>query len=289
MPKISKSGSAQSKNKSTANHTIKQGKQEASPKIKDIEQEKTVADKQGDKTNNNMEKLRNFLTVNKIFFDTLTTFALASMAVIVAFAQWTVMNQQAQYQEQQTTMQHTQALPKFVIETDQLWNEDKTFRETEKLMVYNYGNSAYNVHVNNVVFLDATLTHQGETQKRRIAIADYYTFTDITNNPTGLVSSSSVTGNNSAFYNLEQHLLEPMNTMDAKGLMSINLARYVSITYTDVFNETHTEYYRVNDVIPADSIDKSEGVGAFEEYYDPKEAPRSVFDLTIEDIYNLFE
>ena len=233
------------------------------------------------------EKLRSFLNKNRIFFETIAATTLTIMAIVVAVAQLITTNEQTAYLEQQTIIERSQALPRFTVQVKQFMNEEGTFAEDEKIMVYNHGNIAYNIKVDAVIFFELTYSENNKSRNLRIPISGYYAANIYTGDSTGLIVSSYDAKNHYKRFNLQNQLYDLEETTGRT--ISIDVKRYVKISYTDIFEVDHVEYYFVPIIYGGELLETAEGEKIFNEYDSEMGKMLDINDLTPEVLYSLFQ
>lgn len=178
------------------------------PKIKprSIKTSKQVVDE--NKQVIKSERLRNFLDKNKIYFETLTATTLTLMAIVVAVAQLLVTNKQTAYLEQQTIIGRSQALPHFVVTAKQYMNEDNTLAVSDKILIYNQGNLAYNITTQTAVFFELSYLKETDIRNQRIPVSGYYTVSgELRHNQSYLLHVSLMLLQNNFFSVIDQQTL----------------------------------------------------------------------------------
>lgn len=252
------------------------------PQILKIDQQEKLASLKISK----IEKTRNFLNKNKIFFETVTASTLTVMAIIVAVAQLVVTSEQTAYLEQQTIIGRSQALPHFVISAKQFMNEDNTFAVGDKILVYNQGNIAYNIIVQTAVFFEFSYLYKTQTQDLSIPVSGYYTVQLISGDATGLVLTIESPNNNSKRMKIQDDLRDLAKANDKSILLDVK--RYIKLSYRDIFNELHTEYYYIPLIFGSTLMDKIEGESIFAGYNEKRGSMHDLDTMTAVDLYNLF-
>lgn len=235
-----------------------------------------------------MKKLRDFISENKIFFETITATALTLMAVILSWGQLKVTQEQTKYLEQQTIIERAQALPQFVIVLEIKLFEN-TFEFADKIYIYNKGNIANSIEVEDATFLELQRKDETGTKNVLVPVNNYYFSTEYSGEVTDLIVTlnSGLNLSRGGVFDTDLKLLANENNFVVK---IDDMKRYVKITYRDIFNEKHIGYYYVRMVHGGELLDVSEGSAIFENYNKARTAGK-ILDfntLTAQDLYNQF-
>jgi hypothetical protein len=234
------------------------------------------------------EKLRKKLTHNKIFFETLAATALTLMAVVLSLGQLRVTQEQTTYLELQTTIQRAQASPQFVVVLKQVLNEVTGYASEDKLFIYNQGNIARKIEANTAVFFKLSYVNKANFQEKLVPITGYFWITAYSGDATGLVLT--IQGSENILKRREiQDVLDSL--ADANNvIINLEVQRYVKLTYRDIFNEVHTEYYFVPATGGSELISVEKGKTLFEDYINAsvKGTALDLDKMEAQDLYNLF-
>jgi hypothetical protein len=232
-----------------------------------------------------VEDVRAWLTVNKIFFETVAATFLTFMAVILSYNQWRVAQDQTTYLEQQTRIEREQASPQFSITTKQ----DANSPNYDRIFVYNHGNIALNIITRTAVFFDLTYMGKNGSQKQlSVPIHGYYRLTIPSETAIGQVMIiESVAG--IAKWGAIEKELDQLAAADG-AFIDLSVKRYLELSYRDIFNETHVKYYNVIPFIGGDLLEPEMGTGIFDKFRQggPEGIFFSIDEVSAQDLYNLF-
>lgn len=89
-----------------------------------------------------IDKARDFLERNKIFFETIAAMTLTIMAIVLAWGQLKVTKDQTEFLKQQTIIERAQTLPQFLITTHLIIDQESGRATDEEILIYNQGNIA---------------------------------------------------------------------------------------------------------------------------------------------------
>ena len=190
-----------------------------------------------------IQNIKEWLTDNKIFFETIAATMLTFMAVILSFAQLAITQEQTAYLEQQIIIEREQALPQFVVISKTFPGEGTNQHEDDKIFMYNQGNTALNITTKVAVFFNIDYLNGPEQKDILVPVDGYYWWHVMSGESTGLVVTIENPKNHLKRSIIEDELskLAAANNV----IINLNIKRYVQITYRDIFDELHTKYYLV--------------------------------------------
>ncbi|SRR6266496_93895 len=220
-------------------------------------------------------KIRDWLNLNKVFFETVAATALTVMALVLAKSQNDVAKEQTKYLQQQTTIEHAQAMPQIIVVQEGA--DSMTEVAKEKIFIYNQGNIARDIDVMSRCTL-AIFTTDG--LEKYIPITDYYGEPEFTQNSTGLLA----TINNEKMLAKVVEIENEIRHLSWKdnGISDLVISRNIMVYYTDIFGGSHREFYYINPVFGAqlrgDSVEK--------DYFDGLDWMPDFTSITVNDILN---
>ena len=195
-----------------------------------------------------MKKLRDWLTANKILFETIAAFLLSVMAIIVSITQTVTSVRQTQLSALQTQIAEAQALPQFEVALHQkLNNATSKFDDTE-LVINNRGGPVHDFEARAAYFIKVTVGSSGaKLMMIEVPIGDYFTGSLVSVSSTGQLVTMIGNHNNATVIDLSRNLNE---AAQAKGLSFANLDErlIVRMFYRDLLDRQHEDYYEVRPV-----------------------------------------
>jgi len=239
------------------------------------------------KNKSNTERARDFLTANKVFFETIAATTLTIMAIVLAWSQLKVAQEQTAYLEQQIIIERAQALPQFVVIPSQFYNQEKERFTGEKLEIYNQGNIAKSISVETIAYLNINYYLQSKNGSIRVPLLGPYIY-QYTGDGKGLVLTATSPNLDLVISELRDQLRKLNGNDDYIYLDDIE--QFVKITYQDILGVTHDEYYSFASFsYGAKLMNATEGEAIFLEY-DAAYRNQQVFDIdsiNVQDIENL--
>ena len=224
-----------------------------------------------------VSKIRDWLTANKIFFETITAVLLSLMALMVLIQT----NQIASYQ---TTIMKSEHLPILHLNVDLEWNSTAAKYSEDELTISNIGAPLGELKSRVAIFFRVKWeTQNNEPKEALVPINDYY-YVEITDNPQGelrryyYLDSSGHRGNYYKAVNINWEFSDYANEKNATGY--VDLLKYVKLIYKDIYGDNHIEYYLVSD-LNSYRLGEKEGQKIFK-HYDYNRVTNSVdFDSEI--------
>ena len=114
-----------------------------------------------------MQKLRDWLSANKILFETIAAFLLSAMAIIVSIAQTVTSFRQTQLSALQTQIAEAQALPQFELAIHQKLNDATNKYDDDQLVISNRGGPVHDFQASSAYFIKVTVGSAGAKVQRR--------------------------------------------------------------------------------------------------------------------------
>lgn len=197
-----------------------------------------------------LNTIREWLERNKIFFELVVALSLTSMSIIVSINS----NQIAEYQNE---LMKEENQPIFVFNLTHADNSN--LGVGERIDINNVGKPAYNFKAEPYIFFDIHLYNKSDYNSEKkvdVPVIDYYGYSIKTGSPTELLVSfnkyyscpikgTNSTGNYAVFNHIDGDFRNYSQTQNYFGY--IELKRYVHITYSDVYGETHDEIHYVDE------------------------------------------
>ncbi|HHX8271082.1 TPA: hypothetical protein ACVOYV_004313 [Vibrio diabolicus] len=216
--------------------------------------------------------MKNWLSSNKIYFDTIATFLLGVMAVIVSVAQLNVSQvqtelalSQAELAKSQLKVAQVQVSPQIHVEAEYILDE-ATGRPTEdRIKISNLGFPLVTASSKSIVFLKAIITEKElpfEQKRLFIALNAYYGAQIVTGSAQGVLFSTYSDNNNSNFGSLLREFMSLSDRNNYNGY--IELERYVNVNYSTHMGTTDKLYFKVNMVGGAEKLEAKDGEDIFE-------------------------
>jgi hypothetical protein len=220
-------------------------------------------------------KIRDWLNLNKVFFETLAATTLTIMAVTLARSQLKVAREQTEYLQQQIFIQRAQTMPQIIVTQEGV--DSMTEMAEEKIFIYNQGNIARDIDVMSRCTLVIFTT---DGLRKTIPIADYYGEPEFTQNSTGLLA----TINNEKMFAKVVEIENEIRHLSWKdnGIRDFGISRNIMVYYTDIFGGSHREFFYINPVFGAQLSDES----VERDYFDGFGSMPNFTSITVDDILN---
>jgi hypothetical protein len=215
-----------------------------------------------------MAKLKSFLENNKIFFETIATFAISGMAVIVSFSSNSIQSKQAEILSKQIQ-------PQFIVENNT--HEEFASSSVDAINVFNHGGLFRDISVEPFLFYDVKLYQEDRFTEVLLPFDTYYTFSEPLEGNNGLVYKNfSDPDKYSKLVELSSNF---SSEAERKGIspVSLEVQKYIRIQYQDLFGKYNTEYYSVSNLLGSALLDNEKGEELFRLYSKTK---RLDFDVS---------
>lgn len=198
---------------------------------------------------------RSWLERNKIFFETITAVFLATMAVMVSYAQFKMMDKQNQISE-------ANALPQ-IISTISFTKDNSSNYTDEWLLIDNEGGVIKETDTSQAVFLKATYSSLNPIKLKvlYIPLSGYYGTAFSSGRGKGTITSAFGKNNYAKFHSFAQTFKPPLS--ENEEMLYVELVRMVRIKYIDIFGKEHIDYQVVDPIGGANALSKSEGERIF--------------------------
>jgi hypothetical protein len=196
------------------------------------------------------EDLTARLERNKIYFETVAASCVAVMSLIVAIVAVIVALYANELLEQQNQIMRTQSAPLLQFEV-RLSKDPKTGNyEHESLNINNFGGSLDEFSAEYLYFVHAFFQSNvpaAQAKDKSIPLFKYYIVNVLSGSRTGQLEQSDYygsEGNNGKFSRLESEFMELARQHNGYG--TIELDRYVHVTYHDIFGTPFDEVYAIS-------------------------------------------
>lgn len=210
-----------------------------------------------------IDKIRVWLKNNKIFFEIFAAVVLPTMAIFVSW-------EANQIVANQTEIMKSERLPVLYLNVAQIYDPNTKNYTQDELSIYNVGGPLSEFNFKEAVFFKIAYGRPpGEMKTALVPLIGYYSTGFVTNNPTGelaqLVNYEVTEGNNYKAVHTSWAFSDFASKKNALGFADI--ARYVKVTYKDVFGETHNEFYFASPMRTF-KLSDIEGTKIFKQYED---------------------
>lgn len=203
--------------------------------------------------NSKIDKIRNWLDTNKIFFETIVAVGLTVMAIMLTLMSINVSDKSNQISFYETELMKMENQPIMHFDVNYLYHfENNSEYWEERLTINNVGSPLKEFDCDTMVFIRISYRENGNLSKfALIPINDYY----LISLPTGSLSGrlTNITG----YYNPNEKIWNH-NKVIQTGLLFIEFAennnasgyieivRFVKTEYRDIFENIHTDIYFVD-------------------------------------------
>lgn len=178
-------------------------------------------------------RIRIWLKQNKIFFEIFSSVLISGTALFVSIAAYNV-------NKQQLLTSELAALPHISVEKRLIRDEMSGKFDHDELVVSNYGSPIYNTNIKVRTFLKVK-TYDLKSKEFFIPIIHYYHAQYTSGEPTGVLSTFKLAGNNATFGRLYD---EALTEAREKGhFIEVEIARIVTVQFNDRLNRPNTEYF----------------------------------------------
>jgi len=224
--------------------------------------------------NTYINRTREFLKRNKIFFEIFSSILLSAMALTVSISSYQTTVRQAENEELLN-------MPLIKIPSEQFsW---KGVNDSEKLTIENVGGYAYNFTTNKKVFLLCKYSplNGGTPKQIYLPINDILDTSSPANNYTGIIEYYYTFCNMDFFHNLYKQ------SIDIKeAYIEIYLLKYVTVTYNDFKEQLHEDLFIIDGVRQGCKIKKDGNiVNLFSKQY----PSYRISEITMEQILELLK
>jgi hypothetical protein len=207
------------------------------------------------------DDIKKSLESNKIFFETVAAAALSLMSVLVSMSQWRSVETQNKILGLQTKIAEIQAMPRFQISLDQVRNTQNGHIDENDLNVVNQGGPAKNFAAEAAYFMDVSDQLENQRCEAILPINDYFDAALLGHNDEGEMVKMVSRTNNTDYSHVEAQLLELAK--DSKHVLTWNPELLVRISYTDILDDSHIEFYEVHAIAGATRMDDALGKSRF--------------------------
>jgi len=230
-----------------------------------------------------VERLREWLTKNKIFFETAAATLLSIMAIVFSFAQYYTTSKQTELLALQTKITESNALPQFEFKFDQKANDSVSRYRDDILIIKNKGGPIYSFAVEAISFIsiDVIAKDKLNNSHTEIPILEYYDKSVTTHALTGTLVTLINLRNKDRISKLSTKLSSCLKNNNTKHV-SIKEKTVIHLYYLDILNRSHQEYYMADQPYGAFRINNSLGHSIFILWKHDK--PKNISDLNAKDL-----
>lgn len=213
--------------------------------------------------------LRNGLEVNKIFFEVIVASLLSFMAVYVSI-------QANKIAETQTKIMQEENLPLLEIRMTQEYNEQINLYDNDIWWFFNRGGPLSDFYTKEYSFFKFTYYPDFETLQLPL-----YSYLNMKGILTGEIEGLVYQVDNN------HHGTKKMELRDSLSNFGFcDIETYVAVSYIDIFNERHEEYFQISPVIDRinkQNWDRVETIckNAKDKFQFSKLSAKSIIDMTI--------
>jgi hypothetical protein len=217
-------------------------------------------------------QFRNFLSENRIIFETVTATLLSTMAIIIAVAQLRTASVQTSYLGSQTRIAEAQALPSLEIQLLPEWNSEKSSYDSHHLTVTNTGGPIRNVRAICKVLLGIEISAKSgfgpgmDLVDAEFAVNGYFSAGFKSNSSTGVLLTMPGKGNVAEIARLEQEVQDQVKQHSWQWATLWSPLVVLRLEYLDLLEHEHIEFYEVDPVRGGRPIPNASGKDAFERW-----------------------
>jgi hypothetical protein len=203
---------------------------------------------------------RNFLDRNEIIFKTITATTLTAMAIIVSAAQLFTAREQVLLAE-------ASALPQFEIRIHSLRDEASGRYDENQLFIENTGGPIHELDVSTAVFahVQAWRQVQSPSVEFDLPVNGYFFSHAVTGTGKGLLMAITGGKNNATFSDLIRRTRDLSSSQNWNGFL-MNEHVYIHLTYRDLLDRAHDDYYKIPLVGGASRIPDYVGAQIFQRW-----------------------
>lgn len=178
-----------------------------------------------------IRKLRIYLTKNKIFFEVIVSMALSFMAIYVSI-------QANKIAENQTRIMEEELLPQLEIRPSVEFNQELQIYDNTTWLFYNHGGKLSNFNTEEYSFIKII---DKNSENYDTIIRPLYSYLDFRGVLTGESEGLIYLVDNHHHGNKEMEL---RNSLINEAYIEIHV--YVQVSYKDLFNKEHYEYFQIS-------------------------------------------
>lgn len=214
-----------------------------------------------------MEKITEWLTNYEIIFTTVAAVMLSIMAILVSIAQnktakrqTKLMKQQAELMNMQLKVDKKLSSPHISMKLEFIFEEGTRGAQGQRVLVENNGGEAYNLDFTTAVFWNVVINYPDGAKFGMVRINNYLRSRFYSNN-IGLLCDAQYEGNLARAAKIQSEFIQIFSN---EGIIAfINPFIYAKLSYRDIFNENHVEYYHMLPVFDGKKLNESEGEKIF--------------------------
>jgi hypothetical protein len=176
-----------------------------------------------------ISKIRNWLNKNKVFFEVIVAFSLSFMAIFLSI-------QANRIAKAQTKIMEEENLPQIEIRSTQEYNEQKKLYDNDIWLFFNRGGKIADFDVTNYSLY--RFTYRPNYDTLIFPIYSYMNYRGVlTGESEGLIYQIDNDHNGAKE-------IELRDSLSNYGFYGIDT--YAKLTYKDIFNKPHSEFYQIN-------------------------------------------
>ncbi len=187
-----------------------------------------------------IDRIRNCLKNNEIFFTTIASVLLSLMAIIVSYKVYEIT-------KFQINMEYADKLPEFHLSTDYVFDKDTLKAEEIQIIVSKVKGVAKNIDIDCASYL--SIEFQDERFKlfrNKFQLMHYLDSNRITGNESGALRKIRGSQNNVRLFNFKKVISEKIKEK-GKQHVFIKNNNYVRISYIDFLGNKQVEFYSNSD------------------------------------------
>lgn len=232
--------------------------------------------------------LRNWLTLNKVFFETVAAVLLSVMAITISYLSYRTSLDQAKLLRLQNELALQQLKPHFIARVEFFTKPNDLFAE-DRLIIDNEGAITLSIDADVAVFFDPEFIDRN--QKKRTAVVPvlgYYPY-----------SFRSAEGNKGRIATFGGHQNDKLAAdikrefralaLHRQGVAHTMIRRYLRLMYQDLLGNSCTEYYFVEPFAGARRLEQKEGEKYFQDYRGGKIEAIELSKLTANKLFGFLE
>jgi hypothetical protein len=192
-----------------------------------------------------VEKTRNWLTKNKVFFEIFSSSLLGFAALFVGYASYQVSEAQLQVSRVATE-------PLFYIETILFKNTESQKYDEKELRIYNAGAPVYNISTRSYTFININLLKSEHSKSVYIPINGYFDMTFSTHAPKELIATLRGHNNNYHAARISKLFLE--RSEKNQTYIDNKLITITTVSYRNALNEDHKIAFLDRNIVKIEEV-----------------------------------
>ncbi len=187
-----------------------------------------------------VERAREFLTKNKIFFETITATSLAVMGALLSIAS-------LRNSLEQTRQEKIKSQPLFAVQAGAIFNDATKKYDDIVVTVRDVGSpmQSFTEELHSFLYVRTIYPFPGKEQVTELAVTGYLPISRPTGDATGLLCTLSGYRNNALLADLDR---ATYTLAKAKGgFAQVSVGNLLEVSYTDLFGTPNHLYFNVNE------------------------------------------